>query len=661
MKKFLLLLLILTGVAHPYEKKSIVERYTNYQCGPCATLNNSWYNQTVSDLLDSNSITHIVYNVNWPGPNDPMYLLNAVNNSTRWAYYGVNSVPWITVNGSTISSSQTALLDAVNNGNRLYSPFKIVLTPERFSNNVFNVNVKIYRDSTDNTNFSKTMLRVGITEKTVTSPPGGIEAVYYDITRRMLPNAKGTLVQIPEPGEFVEYDLQFVSDEQFLQAVNLSNLNVVALIQSDVTKEIYQSASAEIVLSNNLNAAFISSETLGATPIDISFTNYSTATDSSTITSWKWDFNDDGIIDSEVENPIYTFIGDSSFSVTLTVSDGINQHTRRFKDLVTLIGITSDILVVNGIHYATYPAEFANFYNNSAPFGDNLVDIWDLFGDQDFDYKANQNIQQVNLYNRTIPSSILNKYKKVIWIGNNYSGDLNFWDADQVLEYVRGGGNFLLATRWANAFLTGELKNYSGVSTVSGDQTIATIVALDDSLVDMSSLSANSFIHYVTLDTAGKAIPIFDNATTPDNWVAGFRLHKDDEGVFIFIAGRPYRYNNTASFQNYDYIIKNWMTASPPVNIQDNDLEIEGFELSQNFPNPFNPVTTINWTLPNNGIVTLKVYDMLGREISTLVNEFMQMGRHSVEFNAASLASGVYYYQLKSNNFTSTKKLLLLK
>jgi hypothetical protein len=590
-----------------------------------------------------------------------MYLFNSIDNAARWGYYGVNAVPWITVNGATISSSQAALLTAVNNGNSLYSPFKIVLTPERFSNNVFNINVKIYRDSTDQSSFNKTRLRVGIIEKTVTSPPGGLEAVYHDITRRMIPNAKGTLIEIPEPGNFVEYDLMYIADAPFLQAVDLNNLEVVAYIQSDVNKEIYQSISEEISFSNNINSAFLSSETLGASPLEINFSSFSTGTDTTSITSWKWDFNDDGIIDSEVENPIFTFIGDSSFSVTLTVSDGINQHVRKMKDLITLFENSADILVVNGIHYSTYPAEFANFYNNSAPFGNNSVDIWDLFGDQDFNYKANPNIQQVSLYNRTIPTDILKLYKKVIWLGNNYSGDLSFWNADQVLEYVRGGGNFLLATRWANAFLTGELKNYSGVSTVSGDQTIATIVALDDSLVDMSSLSANSFIHYVTLDTTSEAIPIFDNSTTPDNWIAGFRINKDDEGVFIFIAGRPYRYDNSASYINYDYIIKNWMTASPPVNIKDGDIEIEGFELSQNFPNPFNPTTKINWALPENGIVTLKIFDMLGREISTLVNQFMQAGRHSVEFNASSLASGVYYYQLKSNNYTSTKKLLLLK
>jgi N-acetylmuramoyl-L-alanine amidase len=98
------------------------------------------------------------------------------------------------------------------------------------------------------------------------------------------------------------------------------------------------------------------------------------------------------------------------------------------------------------------------------------------------------------------------------------------------------------------------------------------------------------------------------------------------------------------------------------VNVQDekNQLPTE-FVLSQNFPNPFNPTTNINWTLPENGIVSLKIYDMLGKEISTLVNQFMQAGRHSIEFNASSLASGVYYYQLKTNNYTSTKKLLLLK
>jgi len=87
----------------------------------------------------------------------------------------------------------------------------------------------------------------------------------------------------------------------------------------------------------------------------------------------------------------------------------------------------------------------------------------------------------------------------------------------------------------------------------------------------------------------------------------------------------------------------------------------ESFYLYQNYPNPFNPSTTITYQLPKNGNVTLKIFDILGNEVKTLVNEQKEMGRYTVHFDASSLASGMYIYRLRANDYTSTKKMLLLK
>ena len=83
--------------------------------------------------------------------------------------------------------------------------------------------------------------------------------------------------------------------------------------------------------------------------------------------------------------------------------------------------------------------------------------------------------------------------------------------------------------------------------------------------------------------------------------------------------------------------------------------------LSQNYPNPFNPSTIIHYEIPNDGLVTLKVYDELGREVKTLVNQYQNKGKYDVNFDASNLASGIYFYRLQSGNFISTKKMLLLK
>lgn len=84
-------------------------------------------------------------------------------------------------------------------------------------------------------------------------------------------------------------------------------------------------------------------------------------------------------------------------------------------------------------------------------------------------------------------------------------------------------------------------------------------------------------------------------------------------------------------------------------------------ELSQNFPNPFNPTTIINYQLPVNSFVTLKIYDILGREVAVLINGLRNAGYYSVIFNGTNLSSGVYFYRLQAGAYSETKKLLLLK
>jgi len=88
---------------------------------------------------------------------------------------------------------------------------------------------------------------------------------------------------------------------------------------------------------------------------------------------------------------------------------------------------------------------------------------------------------------------------------------------------------------------------------------------------------------------------------------------------------------------------------------------VKEYSLSQNYPNPFNPSTEINYSLAKSGNVTLTIYNLLGSEIATLVNGFMEAGKHSVKFTANDITSGIYFYTIKSENFTSTRKMILMK
>jgi hypothetical protein len=124
-------------------------------------------------------------------------------------------------------------------------------------------------------------------------------------------------------------------------------------------------------------------------------------------------------------------------------------------------------------------------------------------------------------------------------------------------------------------------------------------------------------------------------------------------------------------------VIKVWVNANPaifasdtfkvhlgPVGISQISSVVEGYKLEQNYPNPFNPTTKINFSLPKKENVSLKVYDILGNEVANLINnEAFSQGSYSYEFSASEFkfSSGVYFYILKTENFTSTKKMMLIK
>jgi hypothetical protein len=90
-------------------------------------------------------------------------------------------------------------------------------------------------------------------------------------------------------------------------------------------------------------------------------------------------------------------------------------------------------------------------------------------------------------------------------------------------------------------------------------------------------------------------------------------------------------------------------------------LQPKTYALTQNYPNPFNPSTTIEYSVPENAYVSLKIFDMTGREISTLVSKQQETGTYIVNWNASNLSSGVYFYRLDAGNFTATKKMMLVK
>lgn len=146
-----------------------------------------------------------------------------------------------------------------------------------------------------------------------------------------------------------------------------------------------------------------------------------------------------------------------------------------------------------------------------------------------------------------------------------------------------------------------------------------------------------------------------------------FKLEKDkpQEIIIAYVMGRGTDYFNsiTAARENVRRAIEEYesnfasITYSPPPPTN----PVTSYVLYQNYPNPFNPITTIRYELPEDGVVTIDIYDILGQRVKTILNEFQKADGYEVDFNAAGLASGVYIYRMKVNDFITSKKMILIR
>ena len=172
-----------------------------------------------------------------------------------------------------------------------------------------------------------------------------------------------------------------------------------------------------------------------------------------------------------------------------------------------------------------------------------------------------------------------------------------------------------------------------------------------------------------TYFSEGSTLPVFNEQRETRrfdyNWLEG-HTHLLAKGLGIINIGYGYDFG----FTNYNLngcVIDEEVYGDTTFTDVDDELNLipTEYKLEQNYPNPFNPSTIISYQLPVAGNVTLKVFDVLGREVATLVNEEKAAGSYKVEFNSASSiknpASGVYFYQLKAGNYIDTKKMMFLK
>jgi DNA-binding beta-propeller fold protein YncE len=169
--------------------------------------------------------------------------------------------------------------------------------------------------------------------------------------------------------------------------------------------------------------------------------------------------------------------------------------------------------------------------------------------------------------------------------------------------------------------------------------------ALDSSYAHLRwygiDVTTNTLVDSFTLPSPDPANPV-------DELPRGLAFSEDGTAVYVGLFGTK-----------YDRLYK---FSRPGGDVRpDPNVVVSDYTLAQNYPNPFNPTTDIKFTVAKEGFVTLKVYDILGKEVALLVNEHMTAGGYTADFNASELASGTYIYTLSVNGVSISKKMMLLK
>ncbi len=344
---------------------------------------------------------------------------------------------------------------------------------------------------------------------------------------------------------------------------------------------------------------------------------------------------------------------------------------RQLRTTVTNPSFDAGILLVNGVHWDTYAPEIQNAYEAKAFWGDNDIDFWDTFAEPSGGYPSTL---PEPLGHGSVTADMIGAYSTVIWVGNNYNGDLPDWQETPIASYLEVGGNVLLMTRRGQTFLDGELAESLGITWAETGATLGNCVTNYLGLLSIPFTGTQSWNDVFNTSVGPNSTLLFKD-TAGFSGDRGTGVHAQPEGggtfrpegaQFVYLAGRPYRMDHDALRGNVEFILEHFF-GEPwnPTSVDDSQASAIP-RLKGNFPNPFNPKTEISFSLPRAGVAELAVYDTTGRLVRVLSSGPMDAGDHVVVWDGrdeagAESSSGVYFASLKANGMKLNRKMVLLK
>ena len=653
----------------------LVEGFTQWNCGPCA----SWNPQERSILEAFTRDTVVAMKIHgwWPGQNNDMYhLWNVSETTARINLYGCNWVPWGMCDGiiDMRNVSQNLLRNSVRSRYALSSPCTIDFNASVAGETSISFSGSVNAES-DMLNANTKLFAALIVDRVqYQSPPGSNgETIFDNIFRDFWPNSTGQSFTL-NAGDTYEFSGTLTKDA----TMDVDDLSVIVFVQTMNNKEILQSELVEvnrfygmemtttdpgqlIVQPNNGDVLYY----LDLNNTGVNEDTYTVTLDGDIPANWVRSIETTGV-PGDPNTIQVTIPGESMTTLVAHMNPNGNAGSATFTVSVTSPNLPDleleetfrlmsglDVLLVDDDEGAALETYYETAMDAAEVEG--VIGRWDVSAD-------------------ALDAAYFEGLDLVIWFtGSGWANGTTLSAQDQLTlgDFLDAGGNLLVTGQGigfdcrTDPFFTEYLhanyhQNYpqgTSVLGVDGDP-ITNGMEFNISGGD----GANNQTRQSVISSHDEFSTLcFTYADVSRG--AALRISTETFRIVYLAFGFEAIATQAARDALMDSAVQ-WLMGGTAVD-DPNELVPGEFALGQNFPNPFNPETTIPYMLPDRADVTLHVFDVLGREVATLAQGMQEAGAHAIDWNASELTSGIYFYRLEAalNGHVNqaTRKLMLLK
>jgi hypothetical protein len=270
---------------------------------------------------------------------------------------------------------------------------------------------------------------------------------------------------------------------------------------------------------------------------------------------------------------------------------------------------------------------------------------------------------------------VLGHYRNIVWVGNNFNGDLASWADTPVLSYLRAGGNLLLMTRQGDQFLGDSLRTYLGVTWTSTSATLNDCLPTRPGLASVAPIASQTLCAvFDTVRTTPESQLLFrvSSGFSPTRGIGAIRVPAAGAGLrpaggrLAFLSGRPYRWNHAQLKSDISTILATWFREPLGAVAVEGGPQARALAIESVRPNPSRGSTSLRFTLPQAGRARLELLDLAGRRLRTLADGPLAAGPHDAVWDGrdergVTVAAGLYWARLESAGVSTVRRLVRVR